>query len=179
MVLDMPETIETARLVLRRLRHEDAEEIFYSYASKPEATKYVSWPTHETIDSTRNFIRAAVSAWSLGLDYTYGIRLKEDGRFVGSFGIIHEDGKAQFGYIISPSQWGRGYATEACRQMLEVLTQIPSLYRIHTFVDAENTASIRVLQKCGLTEEARLPKWFRFVNQQNEPRDCVLFRFVP
>jgi len=36
-----------------------------------------------------------------------------------------------------------------------------------------------VLRKCGMVEEARLPKWFRFINQGNEPKDCILFRFVP
>lgn len=174
--LDMPEKIETERLVLTRLRHEDAEEIFYSYASKPEATKYVSWPTHQTIDATRAFLRYAVNSWVLGLDYTYGIRLKGSGKFAGSFGVIHEDGKVQFGYILSPAHWRNGYATEACIRMMTLLREFPSLYRVGTFVDAENTGSIKVLLKSGLVEEARLPAWFRFVNQDNRPKDCILFR---
>ncbi|MEQ9414345.1 MAG: GNAT family protein, partial [Cyclobacteriaceae bacterium] len=51
------------------------------------------------------------------------------------------------------------------------------VYRIWTFVDVENTASQKVLQKAGLEEEARLTKWHRFVNQNNQPRDCVLFKW--
>ncbi len=174
--LAIPETLETNRLILQRLRYEDAEELFYTYASKPEATRYVSWPTHQSLKDTRAFLNYAVPAWTKGTDYSFTIRMKDTFRLIGSFGIIHEHGKIQFGYIISPTQWGRGYASEACRKVLQVLRVLPEIYRIGTFVDAENLASIRVLEKCGLEQEAFLSKWFRFVNQGNEPKDCILFK---
>lgn len=174
--LDVPEKIETTRLILQRLRYEDAEEIFYCYASKPEATRYLSWATHQSIEDTRAFVRYAVASWNLGLDYSFSIRLKGAARLIGSFGVIHEDGKIQFGYVITPTEWGRGYATEACQAMMKLLRTFPSLHRIGTFVDAENLSSISVLVKSGLVEEARLVKWFRFINQSGAPKDCVLFR---
>lgn len=176
MKLNLPEQIETDRLILSRLRYEDAEEIFYAYASKAEATRYVSWPTHQSIEDTRAFLKHATKAWRAGKDYSYAARLKETRRLIGSFGLIHEEGKIQFGYTLSPTQWGRGYATELCRKMMSILKNTEGIYRIFTFVDVDNVASIRVLQKSGLVEEAKLPKWFRFVNQGNEPKDCVMFR---
>lgn len=174
--LFIPSTLETPRLILQRLRYEDAEEMFYTYASKEEATRFVSWPTHQSVKDTRAFLNYAVAAWSKGSDYSFSIRLKDSFRLVGSFGIINESGKIQFGYIISPTQWGKGYATEACLKVLQTIRVLPEVYRIGTFVDAENIASVRVLQKCGLVEEARLPNWFRFVNQGNQPKDCILFK---
>ena len=174
--LDLPEKIETERLLLQRLRYEDAEEIFYTYASKPEATRYLSWPMHKRIEDTRAFIRYAIDAWTLGLDYTFSMRLKQDNKFIGSFGVIHENGKIQFGYVLTPTQWGRGYATESCQKMMSVLKSFPSIFRIGTFVDVDNVASINVLKKSGLVEEARLMRWHRFVNQENQAKDCILFR---
>ncbi len=174
--LNFPEKIETTRLLLLRLRYEDAEEIFYTYASKPEVTRFLSWSTHQVMEDTLAFVKYAIESWNLGLDYSFSIRLKDTGKFIGSFGVIHDDGKVQFGYALSPTHWGKGYTTEACRAILEILKTFPSLYRIGTFVDVENTASIKVLRKCGLIEEARLEKWFRFVNQGNQPKDCILFR---
>jgi ribosomal-protein-alanine N-acetyltransferase len=173
--LDFPEKIETNRLLLQRLRYEDAEEIFYSYASKPETTRYLSWKMHTSIEDTRAFVRYAMESWNLGLDYTFSIREKVTGKFAGSFGVIHEDGKIQFGYVLSPTFWGKGYATEACQAVMAILKTFPSLFRVGTFVDTDNVASIRVLLKSGLKEEARLRKWFRFINQNNEPKDCILF----
>lgn len=174
-LLNMPERIDTGRLVLQRLRYEDAEEIFYSYASKPEATRFVSWPTHQSIRDTHDFLHYAVLAWRTGEDYSYSIRMKDTFRLIGGIGALNERGKIQFGYIISPTQWGKGYATEACKVLLDQLRAQSGIYRIGTFVDTENVASIRVLQKCGLKEEARLPRWFRFINQGDEPKDCILF----
>lgn len=175
MRLHLPEKILTERLILQRLRYEDAEEIFYTYASKPEATRFVSWPTHTSVNDTRSFLAYAHSAWETGIDYSYSIRLKGSNRLIGSFGVMNDLGKIQFGYILTPTQWNLGYGTEACRKMMELLKTEKEIYRIGTFVDTKNEASIKVLQKSGLKEEARLDKWFRFVNQGNEPCDCILF----
>ena len=173
--LNLPEKIETDRLLLSRLRCEDAEEIFYSYASKPEATKYLAFPTHQTINDARNFLTYAVGAWDKGVEYVYGIRLKGDNQFVGSIGVINENGKAHFGYSLSPIYWNKGLATEACKAVVGLLKKEKQLHRIWTFIDAENVASGKVIMKCGLVEEARLAKWFRFINQDNQPKDCILY----
>jgi ribosomal-protein-alanine N-acetyltransferase len=175
--LSMPAKIETERLLLQRLRYEDAEEIFYAYASKPQATRFLSWPTHQSVDDTRRFVTGAVDSWNYGTDYTYSIRLNRV--LIGSIGIVNDNGKAQLGYVISPAHWRKGYTTEACLRLLSIVKVMPGLYRIGTFVDAENIASVRVLLKCGLIEEARLPRWFRFVNQGDQPKDCLLFRLLP
>jgi Acetyltransferases, including N-acetylases of ribosomal proteins len=176
--LSMPATVETDRLLLQRLRYEDAEEIFYAYASKPEATRYLSWATHQSVDETRTFLKYAVESWDYGTDHSYSIRLKNH-VLIGSIGLLNEEGRVQIGYVISPSHWGNGYTTEACGKILSVLQNMKGYYRVGTFVDAENFASMRVLRKCGLVEEAHLPNWFRFVNQDNRPKDCVLFRYFP
>lgn len=174
----MPAKIETERLVLQRLKYEDAEEIFYTYASKPEATKYLAWIPHRSVDDTRAYLRYVIESWNYGIDYSYSIRLKNL-LLVGSIGVLHDHGKAQLGYVLSPTHWNKGYTTEAAMQVLKILKTFRDLYRIGTFVDMENIASIRVLQKCGMVEEARLEKWFRFVNQNNQPKDCILFRCLP
>ena len=176
MRLAIPEKIETDRLFLQPLRYEDAEEIFYVYASKPEATRYVSWPTHQTIEDTRSFLKLIKSGRENGTDYSFGIRLKGSGRLIGSFGIMNDQGKIQFGYVLSPVHWGNGYATEVCRVMMDVLARVPGVFRIGTFVDTENVASAKVLLKSGLVEEAHLADWLRFVNQDNQPKDCTFYR---
>ena len=174
--LQIPEFITTSRLAIRRLRYEDADEIFYTYASKPEATLYVSWPTHQSLADTRAFLEYAVQSWNRGNDYSFSIRMPEHNRLIGTFGIINDDGKIQFGYALGPLYWGHGYATEVCRAMMELLRTTPGIYRISTLVDVDNVASSKVLLKAGLIEEARLPSWMRFPNQGNEPRDCILYR---
>lgn len=174
--LNLPEQFFTERLSVQRARYEDAEEIFYAYASKPEATRFISWPTHQSLNDTQVFLRYAVEAWKDGTNYTFTIRLKESARLIGSFGVINDDGKLQFGYIFSPTQWSNGYATEVCLAMMTMLRSHAGVYRIQSFVDVDNTASSRVLIKCGLVEEARLVNWLKFINQGDQPKDCIHFR---
>jgi ribosomal-protein-alanine N-acetyltransferase len=112
----------------------------------------------------------------LGTDYSFAIKLKATNQLIGSCGLVNEEGKIQFGYVFGPVHWGRGYATEATQAMLAQLKNQPGVFRVNTFVDKDNLASVRVIEKCGLIEEASLEKWFRFPNQNNEPKDCVLFR---
>jgi len=176
-MLLLPERMETTRLALQRLKYEDAEEIFYAYASKSQATQFVTWPTHQQMADTRRYLRVAIPAWDAGLEFSFTIRLAEDNRLVGSIGAVNERGKVQFGYIVSPVWWNKGIATEACQALLRQLSDQQYVFRIWTFVDVENLASIQVLRKCGLVEEARLPRWHKFVNQKDQPKDCIFFRY--
>jgi [ribosomal protein S5]-alanine N-acetyltransferase len=59
--------------------------------------------------------------------------------------------------------------------MMEVIKDCKQVFRVNTFVDIENVQSIRVLEKSGLFREATLAKWFRFVNQDMQPKDCYLY----
>ncbi|GCC49946.1 N-acetyltransferase [Chryseotalea sanaruensis] len=176
--MNLPESLESERLLFQRLRYEDAEEIFYAYASKAEATRFVSFATHKDIRDTRTYLRYAKNAWDMGLDYTYSIRLKENSQLIGSYGIVNEMGRVQFGYILSPMHWGNGYATEACLRITSLLKTQPGVYRIGSFVDQEHTASSRVLEKSGYSCEGIFKNWIRFPNQDNQDnqaKDCKVY----
>ncbi len=173
--LPFPEQLDAETLHLQRLRYEDAEEIFYAYASKHEATRFVTWPTHNRLADTRAFLRYAVQAWNAGHDFHYSIRLAGTYRLAGSIGVVVRNNEAQLGYVISPALWGRGVATAACSTVSGLLKNMWQLARIWTFVDAENAASLRVLQKCGWTKSRLKPAYFAFVNQGNRLKDCYEF----
>jgi [ribosomal protein S5]-alanine N-acetyltransferase len=173
--LDLPETVLTDRLILERLKYEDAEEIFYTYASKSEATRFVSFQTHRSVDDTRSFLRYAIPAWNEKKDFTYAVRLKESHRLIGSIGIMNKKDHVQFGYIFSPTQWNQGYATETCRRILALLAE-QHIERVSTIVDVDNTASVRVLEKCGLQKESVQKGMMKFPNQDFQAKDCFVFR---
>jgi ribosomal-protein-alanine N-acetyltransferase len=173
--LNLPEEVITERLLLQRLRYEDAEEIFYAYASKAEATRYVTWPAHNSIKTTREYVRYAKRAWNEGLDYSYTIRLRKTSQLIGSYGVINENGRVQFGYILSPTFWNQGIATEACMAVTSLLKTKAQIHRIGTFVDCDNMASAKVLEKCGYKMEATLQRWLCFPNQENKAKDCWVY----
>ena len=91
--------------------------------------------------------------------YFLHIELKDLHEQVGSVGytVMNDTpvGKlVHVGYFIYPKFWGNGYTTEALKRVLEFAFLENNVYRISTGCLAENAASERVMQKCGLTKEA-------------------------
>lgn len=175
----IPERIETERLVLMRVVPTDAEEIFYTYASKPACTRFVLWPTHQTIGDTRQYLNRANSGWYAGTDFAFSIRLKGTNRLLGTCGFRYDMGKIQMGYVLGPLHWGQGYATEVTRRLVQVLLTQPDVHHIGSFIDADNLASGKVLEKSGFVAEAVVRDWFQFPNQQNQYKDCIIYKYSP
>lgn len=48
--------IRTNRLLLRRFTENDANDMFNNWASDPEVTKFLRWPTHQSIETSRHIL---------------------------------------------------------------------------------------------------------------------------
>lgn len=71
---------------------------------------------------------------------------------LGVVGVHRVDPIPELGYLLHPSAWGRGYATEAVAAFIQHFWAArPDLDTIEAKVDEENPESIRVLVKCGFT----------------------------
>jgi len=62
-------------------------------------------------------------------------------------------------YLLSRRAWGKGLATEAARAAIRFGFETAGLEKIIGLVHPDNTGSIRVLEKCGLTFSDRIPLW--------------------
>jgi ribosomal-protein-alanine N-acetyltransferase len=149
------EILETERLVLRRPRQADEPVIFSRYASDPEATRYMAWPTHRSLDDTRAFVQLSDDTWARWPQAGPYLVFARDGvTLLGSAGIVNDDAvKAQAGYILARDAWGRGYATEALLASVEA-ARAAGVRRLEAGVHAEHHASCRVLEKAGFVREA-------------------------
>jgi ribosomal-protein-alanine N-acetyltransferase len=171
-----PERIETARLLLRRPSLGDAESIFSRYASDPEVTRYLSWPTHRSIEDTRRFLELSESEWQKWHAGPYLIESRDDGRLVGSTGFGFETPlRAATGYVLARDAWGRGYATEALLAILALAPDV-GIRRLHALCHPEHFASQRVLEKCGFDREGLLQCHSEFPNlRPGEPCDVLCY----
>jgi ribosomal-protein-alanine N-acetyltransferase len=151
-------TLETDRLILRRMTPSDAEAVF-AYASDPEVTRYVVWDTHRSIQDSRAFLELAVQKYKSGGEPDWGIVYKGDHHFVGTCGFVGWDvdhARAEIGYVLSRKYWGRGLMPEALRAMIAFGFERMGLNRIEARCIAENTTSARVMEKVGMTYEGTL-----------------------
>jgi [ribosomal protein S5]-alanine N-acetyltransferase len=76
---------------------------------------------------------------------------KATGRFVGYCGVVRapENDFDELVYVFHSSAWGRGYATEAGRAMIEYVFARSALDRIHATIHPDNRASVAVVEKLG------------------------------
>jgi RimJ/RimL family protein N-acetyltransferase len=63
---------------------------------------------------------------------------------------------AKLGYAIKASEWGKGYATEAARLLLDFAFGPLGLHRVSAAIGPDNDASIALVKRLGLTHEGRL-----------------------
>jgi RimJ/RimL family protein N-acetyltransferase len=75
---------------------------------------------------------------------------RQDGTLIGGCGIhVLSGGEPELGYWIGVSHWGRGYATEAARAVLDHAFATLGYERLTSRARVSNPASRRVLEKCG------------------------------
>lgn len=172
-----PEMLRTARLTLRRPTVADAADI-YAYAHDPEVTRYMVWPTHTDIAESIAFLASCGPRWEAGEEYCWVITIPPEDRAVGAIGCRVRDYAADFGYVLHRAYWGRGYATEAARAVVAWLKGLPGTHRIWATCDAENRASVRMLEKTGLSCEGRLRRSTIRPNLSSTPRDTLVFAWV-
>lgn len=152
-----PRLIKTERLSLRPIAVGDLLEIYEKWGSSAVVAKYMSWKSG-VLEQTEQFLRYAVDAWDTGEEYTWVIEEKNKPGLIGSFGLrVHKD-DADFGYLLMPEYWGRGYIAEAGKPIIEWCCALPHIKRIWAVHHVDNPGSGRVMQKLGLTQESLNPK---------------------
>jgi RimJ/RimL family protein N-acetyltransferase len=171
----MAELIQTARLVLRRPAVADAEAIFERYASDPEVTRYLSWPRHRSIDDTLAFLEFSDAEWKRWKCGPLLAFSQTDGTLLGSSGLGFETAdRAVTGYVFARDAWGKGYATEALRAMVDLAASL-NVGRLYATAHVDHRASWRVMEKCGFDREAILRHHTVFPNLSTEPADVVIY----
>jgi [ribosomal protein S5]-alanine N-acetyltransferase len=156
------QTIETARLVLRRFAVEDAEAMFSNWASDDAVTKFLSWDTHVDIGVTQRLLAHWVEAYADPCTYNWAIVLKETGQPVGSIGLLSFNAahfKTEVGYCMGSRWWGRGIMTEALRAVIAFSFDTIGLNRVEAYHNVDNPASGMVMMKAGMQHEGRFRQW--------------------
>lgn len=147
-----PIIIETPRLTLRPFAESDAQNMFSNWASDPEVTKFLTWPTHESVEVTRKVIGFWSDRDNL-TNYNWCIALKPNDEAIGSIAAVaidEESESLEIGYCISKRFWGQGIVPEAAKALIKTLFQRTGAKRITAKHDLNNPNSGKVMQKAGM-----------------------------
>lgn len=170
-----PDTLNTERLRLRRLRASDAALVFETWAQDAEVTRFLTWPPHTSIEESMAHAERCERAWESGESYTWVIEERGTGAPIGSIAAHPAGHRIALGYLLAPGARGRGYMTEAVRALAAWWLAQPGVFRVWAICDVENRASAGVLERAGFTLEGRLRRWIVHPNVSDAPRDVLCF----
>lgn len=116
--------------------------------SDPLAMRYWSSPPHKEFGETERWVASMIKADpSMGDDFLITL----DGEVIGKFGAWR---LPEFGFLIDPAHWGRGYASEAMVAFIAHRRSVGAT-ELTADVDPRNRQSIRLLERHGFVETGR------------------------
>jgi len=151
--------LRSRRLVLRRFRRGDAP-LLAAYRNDPAVAAYQGWEVPYPLAEAEKFVaemeRAAPGVPGTWFQFAVG-ELPEAG-LVGDVALrTTRDGRqAELGFSFAASHQGRGYATEAVREVLRYAFEGLALHRVFARTDARNQRAQRLLGRVGFRREGEL-----------------------
>ncbi len=146
--------LTTDRLILRPFVQDDAQTMYRNWASDSEVTKFLLWPTHESVETSR----AVIESWlkEYGREDYYQWAIVFEGEPIGSISVVsHSEriGKAEIGYCMGKNWWHRGIMSEALAAVIAFLFDEVGFQRLEARHDPNNPHSGGVMRKCGMKFE--------------------------
>jgi [ribosomal protein S5]-alanine N-acetyltransferase len=149
-------TLFGERLALRPLRDDDAAAVAAGAGDRRVARFLIQVPSPYPIALARRWVRGRIEWWELGRGVTLAIAHRDaPDDLLGTVSLrrFARDRRAELGYWLAASAWGRGFATEAAQALVDFGFRECGLARIYAQVLAGNHASMRVLEKLGMVNE--------------------------
>lgn len=142
------------RVLLREVRAADVA-LIHAGASDPAVVRYMSWGPNDEA-ATGAFVERCLASQEIAPRGSMDLVFEAvgDGRFRGICGFerdADDPSRASMDYWLMPTEWGRGYATEAAGLLLAHALDVAGITEVCAAAALRNTASQRVLEKIGMT----------------------------
>ena len=139
----------TERMILRRYRPEDANDLYRYLGTDPAMYEYSGWNPYATPEMARETVLGFIDRYDD--EQTYSWVMDIDDVIVGTIGAYdYNDDQIEVGFSVVPGWQGRGLATAALKKVLEYLTENEGIPCVTAWCAAENIGSQRVLEKAGM-----------------------------
>ena len=155
----IPLPIETERLVIRPFDPDGDVEAMARVFLDPEVMRYIPGGVLPDVDDVRTMlVRYAEEQTERGFTF-WAIADRGTAEVVGEvgLGIFAQTGDVELGYTLARDRWGRGYATEAARAVVEYGLGPLGLPEVLAEVDEGNAASVAVVKRLGMAAYAVVP----------------------
>ncbi|HVJ87746.1 MAG TPA: GNAT family protein [Caulifigura sp.] len=151
-------TLTAPRIVLRAFADADLPAMFDIY-SDPETMAYFSITPIREMNQAAGILVHARQSFASRQVFPWAVADRWSGNLIGSCALLRPDwtnGRAEIGFVLNRSQWGRGLATEAVGRMLAHVFDEWNLRRLEADVDPRNARCRKLLERFGFREEGLL-----------------------
>jgi len=151
-------TLETDRLILRKLRPEDSDALYMIFSDKPTMEYWGCLPYTQKQQASES-IKEHLAYWDSGKSLCMAIENKDNPGLIGTTSLFnfHEGSRrAEVGYILSRTYWRSGIMREAMAAILDYVFIELDLNRLEADIDPGNAASAGLLKKIGFQLEGFL-----------------------
>ena len=145
--------IKTSHLTIKTFSPDMAQSV-YENSQDDDTRRFVPDEVYESAEEARAAIEFLMSRYdSADGPFVYPIITNDGGKNIGYVQLCQiDDGSWEIGYHIAKQFTGKGYATEAVKAFLPAMAKKLNIKEVHGICLAENTASVRVLEKCGFVQ---------------------------
>ncbi len=141
--------LRTERLILRRYRPEDADDLYRYLGTDPAMYEYSGWNPYATLETAQETVSGFIDSY--GDEHTCSWVMDVEDVIVGTMGAYdYKDGQIEVGFSVVKGWQGRGLATEALKKVLDYLTENEGIPCVTAWCAAENFGSRRVLERAGM-----------------------------
>ncbi|MDO5027409.1 MAG: GNAT family N-acetyltransferase [Tissierellia bacterium] len=153
----MQKIFESDRLYFRRFTFKDVGRVTYLFNDEEVSKYFSSLPFPYKESHAKEWIGHQNENFKYDLVYDFAIVDKRDDRIIGSISMFNvvKHKKTSIGYMIGRDYWGRGYATEALKAVIEYAFSIKGFHKLYAQFIEGNLASERVMQKAGMIFESK------------------------
>ena len=145
--------IKTERLTITTFSQDMAQSV-YKNSLDDDTRRFVPDEVYDSVEEAREAIAFLMSRYdSTDGPFVYPIITNDGGSNIGYVQLckLEDDETWEIGYHIAQDFTGKGYATEAVKAFLPAMVKKLNIKEVYGICLAENTASVRVLEKCGFT----------------------------
>ena len=139
---------------------DDAEAMYQNWASDPDVVKYLTWPSHASVEVSKAVLKEWVPSYQQEDYYQWAIVLKENGNDpIGSISAVHMNDDiemAHVGYCLGKNWWHMGIMSEAMKAVMDFFFDKVGVNRIESRHDPRNPHSGMVMKKCGMKYEGTM-----------------------
>lgn len=147
--------LETDRLIIRRFTPNDWKDI-YEYLSQEQVVKYEPYGILTEYECKKE---AAVRSRN---EVFLAVCLKDSGKLIGNVYFAQQEpkefGNWEIGYVFNPKYYGKGYATESCRAVIDYGFKHLKARRIIAMCNPDNISSWKLLERLKMRREGHLLK---------------------